>query len=368
MFLYWIMFLVPAFAALSAKPRLSTGPSGFRRIKLTPSWVCVMIALIAIIGFRDRVGGDWSNYFSYLFRAEYQTFSEALQRSDPAYEIINIISVNMGLGVVGVHVFCGTVFALGLIVFVNSMPRPWLALAVAIPYMTVVVSMGYTRQGVALGFAMFGLVALSRDRFLWFAFWVIVAAGFHRSAVLLISIALLNLDFRRIINLPILLAVAFLMYVAFLENQTDSFVEQYLENQMQSDGAFVRLLMNLFPAVLFMIHRSKFLISRGEYKTYRTMSLMAIVAFGLLISGAVPSTAVDRMALYIIPLQVFVFSNLPDALGGPESRKKTVITLILLFYALAFFVWLNFANFSHWWLPYRMFPPLDIYEADQLVR
>lgn len=368
MLVYWTLFLVPALVALSAKPLQNVRSDGARKISIDPIWFLVVLTLIVLIGFRDRVGGDWFNYFHYLFRAEYMTFSEALQRSDPAYEILNILSLQLGLGVVGVNIFCGTVFATGLVVYVRSMPRPWLALAVAIPYMTVVVSMGYARQGVALGFALIGLVALSRERFIWFAFWVMLAATFHRSAVLLIGIALLNLDFRKIWNLPILLGIAFVMYVAFLEDNTDNLVEQYITNQMQSDGAFVRLLMNVIPAILFVIHRKKFDISRGERKTYFIISIFAVVSFFGLLAGVLPSTAIDRMALYIIPLQVFVFANLPDALGGSNSRKTNITFLILLFYALALFVWLNFANFSHWWLPYRMFPPLDVYEAEQMLR
>lgn len=368
MLVYWTLFLVPAIIALNAKPLQNVREDGARRISIDPAWVLVALTLMVLIGFRDRVGGDWFNYFTYLFRAEYLTFNEALQRSDPAYEILNILSVQWGLGVVGVNVFCGTVFAIALVIYVRSMPRPWLALAVAIPYMTIVVSMGYSRQGVALSFALIGLVALGRGRFIWFAFWIVIAASFHRSAVVLIGIALLKMDFRKIWNLPILLAVVLFMYVAFLEDQTDHLITQYIENEMQSDGALVRLLMNLVPAILFVKHRKKFAISQGEHKTYMIMSLISIGAFLAFVVGLVPSTAVDRMALYIIPIQLFVFSNLPDSLGDSNSQKANITFIILLYYALALFVWLNFANFSHWWLPYRIFPPFDIYEADRMLR
>ncbi len=365
---YWILFLIPAMVAISAQPARTLRADGSRRITLTGSWLLVLIVFILFIGLRDRVGGDWFNYFNYLFRAETQTVQEALQRADPAYELLNILSLELGLGVVGVNLFCGTVFSLGLIIYARSMPRPWLALAVAIPYLTVVVSMGYARQGVALGFAMIGLVALGRDRFLWFAFWVVLAASFHRSAVFLMSIALLNLDFRKFINLPILLLIGFGMYVAFLEDSSEVLIEVYIESEMQSDGAFIRLLMNAVPALLFLRYRKRFSISRGEYKTYSTMSYLSLLFFVALVAGLLPSTALDRMALYILPIQVFVFSSLPDNIGKTESGRKGMIFLILAYYTLVLLVWLNFANFSHWWLPYRMFPPLDIYEAYDMSR
>lgn len=365
---YWILFLIPAIAAYTSKPLRNMRLDGARRIKVDAAWVFVILALTIMIGFRDRVGGDWFNYFHYLFRAQHMSVSEALLRSDPGYEILNVLSVQLGFGILGVNLFCGFVFALGLVLYCRSMPRPWLALAVAIPYMTVVVSMGYSRQGVALGFALIGLAALGRERFLWFVFWIFVAAAFHRSAVLLIGISLLTLSFRKIHNLPILLLVSALMYGAFLEGRTDRLVAHYIDEGMESDGALIRLLMNVVPAILFLKYRKRLLIAHGERRLYTVMALMAIISFVALIGGLLPSTALDRTALYLLPLQVYVFSHLPDALGKQGGLNQTILLGILVFYAAVLFVWLNFGNFSRWWLPYRIFPPLDVIEAFQQRR
>jgi hypothetical protein len=365
---YWIMFFIPAMVAYTSKPLRNIRLDGARRIKVDAAWLLVMLAIAFLIGFRDRVGGDWFNYFNYLFRAQNMSVAEALQRSDPGYELLNVLSVQIGLGIVGVNLFCGFFFALGLVLYCRSMPRPWLALAVAIPYMTVVVSMGYSRQGVALGFALIGLVALGRERFLWFVFWIVVAAAFHLSAVLLISIALLTLNFRKIHNLPVLLLVVPLMYSAFLEGRTVRLVEQYIDAEMASGGAFLRLLMNVVPAILFLKYRKRLAIAAGERRLYAVMALMAVVSFLALIGGLIPSTALDRTALYLLPLQVYVFSHLPDALGKQGGLNQAIVFGILAFYAIVLFVWLNFGTFSRWWLPYRMFPPLDIFEAVQQRR
>ena len=316
-----------------------------------------------MIGLRDRVGGDWFAYVRHLLQSETLTYAEAVFLPDPGYNILNVLSLKMGMGIVGVNLFCGFVFALGMIIYARSTPWPWLALAVSIPYMTIVVSMGYSRQGVALGFALIGLVALGRQRLLWFLFWVLLAAAFHRSAVVLVVIPLLNINFRNFKNLPVLILVAFLMYSALLEGKTDQFVEQYINAQMQSDGAFVRLLMNVLPAILFVIFRKRFAIAASERKIYLVLSFLAICSFGALTLGVFPSTALDRIGLYLIPLQVFVFANLPDAFGRRTGQKQGVACMVVLFYTVVLFVWLNFANFSHWWQPYRMFPPLDVEEA-----
>lgn len=365
---YWVLFLIPALAAVAAQPAQNVKADGTRSARIGGLWTLILILIALMIGFRDRVGGDWFAYVRHLFEAEALTYMEAMYKSDPGYNLLNVFSLQMGLGIVGVNLVCGFVFSLGLVLYAQSMPRPWLALAVAIPYMTIVVSMGYSRQGVALGFALIGLVALGRQRLLWFIFWVFVAATFHRSAVILISIPLLTMNFRSFGRIPVLGAVVVLMYMALLEGKTDQFVEQYLTNEMQSDGAFIRLLMNVIPALLFVLFRKRFDVSRGERGVYLVMSLLAVVSFVVLVAGLVPSTALDRIALYLIPLQVYVFANLPDAFGRLSGQKQFIVFLIISYYALVLFVWLNFANFSHWWQPYRMFPPLDIEEAYYMRR
>lgn len=365
---YWILFFVPAMMAYTSKPLRNMRLDGTRRIRVDAVWLLVLLSLTLMIGFRDRVGGDWFNYFHYLFRAQHLSIGEAIIRSDPGFEVLNILSVSMGLGVVGVNAFCAFVFSLGLILFVRSTPRPWLALAVAIPYMTVVVAMGYTRQSVALGFAMIGLVALGRERFFWFVFWIAAAALFHLSAVLVIAISLLNLNFRKIYNLPVLLIALALMYGAFVEREADRLYQNYIDAEMQSAGAFLRLFMNFIPALIFLRFRKRFLVSEGERRLYGAMAFLAVVSFLALVAGLVPSTALDRTALYLLPLQVYIGAHLPDILGKQGRQNQTIVLAVLAFYAAVLFVWLNFADFSRLWIPYRIFPPLDVMEARELRR
>jgi hypothetical protein len=64
------------------------------------------------------------------------------------------------------------------------------------------------------------------------------------------------------------------------------------------------------------------------------------------------STAVDRLALYLIPLQLFVGSRLPDTrlFGIPPATWNQ---LLIAFSFAVLIVWLLFAGHSSAWLPYR---------------
>ena len=73
---------------------------------------------------------------------------------------------------------------------------------------------------------------------------------------------------------------------------------------------------------------------------------------GLLLLLVLPSsTAVDRLALYIMPLQIAVLSRLPLILG----RRLGVLIVVLYSVAIEF-VWLNFATHARFWIPYQVYP------------
>ena len=108
---YWLLFVVPALAALGAAPLHNQRRDGNRRLSVTVPWLLIGLTIAVLIGFRDRVGGDWYNYFNYVFQAEFLTVTEVLTRSDPGYWALNVISIDLGLGVVGVNLFGSRNFA-----------------------------------------------------------------------------------------------------------------------------------------------------------------------------------------------------------------------------------------------------------------
>ena len=165
MFTYWLVFLFFAIFAMIGKARIPIIANYPHKLNIDFMWLFIIIFLTVFIGFRFEVGGDWGAYLMY-----YDSFSGIYLRdafnitSDPGYILINWASSELGWGIYGVNTICGFIFALGLAIFCRNLPRPLLALLAAIPYLLIVVGMGYSRQGVALGFAMMGFVALGREK------------------------------------------------------------------------------------------------------------------------------------------------------------------------------------------------------------
>ena len=350
---YLAFFLVPALVALTATPIMYVRPDGATPVRITFASILVIIALTVVIGFRFEVGGDWTNYFRYLNEAEGLSIGEILAKDDPGYWALNKISNTFGWGMTGVNVMAALAFSTGLVVLSRSLPRPWLAIACAVPYFVSVVAMGYTRQAIAVGFVMIGLVALMRMRLLTFALTVLVGALFHKSAVLVIVLAGLLVSQNRWQSTALVAVAGVLGYFFLLQDSADRLMRVYQDQYMESTGALIRLAMNTVPAVIFLLFRSRFGISAAERRVFLILSLASI---GMIVVYFLTnlSTALDRMALYIIPLQLMVFSHVPDVLGTPGRRNSAIVSAILIYYALCLLAWFNFATNAQYWLPYRM--------------
>lgn len=349
---YWFLFLIPAIGALHEAPPSSR--PGARK----PALIGAVLLFSIMIGFRYQVGGDWYTYADMFSNIEYFSFLDVIKSSEPGYFLLNWIVVQAGGDVWIVNLFCGLLFSIGLAMFARNQPRPWLALLIAVPYLVIVVAMGYSRQGVAIGFAMMALTALDRDQSNFkFILYIILAACFHKTAVALAPIAALSSPHRRIWTFMWLGIAALILYYVFLSESVDQFQKNYLEAEYQSQGAAIRVAMNAVPAVLFLLLRQQFKLSVNGRLLWTNMSLVALALVPLLLISP-SSTAVDRMALYAIPLQVFVFSRVPDAML-PRVQGLNAVTLAVVGYcALVQFVWLNFGQFSSAWVPYQFYPLL----------
>jgi hypothetical protein len=355
MLVYWLMFLLPAGYALSAQAQVASPADRVRAKRGNYAWLASAALLTLVVGYRFHVGGDWGNYLRQLQYARYLDVYAALEFEDPAYSLLNLLASRQDWGIAGVNLVSALLFSIGLAVFCRNLPRPWLALAIAMPYLVTVVAMGYTRQSVALGLAMLGLVALTRKQVRWFVFWVICAATFHKSAVLLLPIAALAATRNKYWTALWMAVVSLGAYAVFLDRSMSTFYTNYVESQYQSQGAIVRTAMNFVPAVIYLAFRRRFQLPPVDASLWRWFSVFSILLFAASLLAAA-TTAVDRIALYMLPLQLVIFAHLPDALGRRGKPNQALVGLIVLYYACVLFVWLNYATNARYWLPYRFYP------------
>lgn len=330
------------------------GLSSARRIAGS-TLLALGLFLTLLIGLRDQVGGDWFTYLPDLLRVQGLPLEAVLQRPEPGYALLNWLGTTWGGGIYFVNTICGLIFSVGLIRFCRAQPRPWLALTLAFPYLVVVVAMGYSRQGVAIGLEMLALLALQRDRLLQFLAWIALAASFHRPVLvlLLLPVATLSptLRFGQLIRLALLAIASYGLITAVIAPDIDYYVQGYLETEYQSQGALIRVVLCLLPGLLFLFNRRCFQLPPISQKIWSLLSLLTVAA-AIGLATIASSAAIDRLALYLIPLQLFVGSRLPDThLWGLSSQAWN--QLLVLFSLAVLLVWLLFAAHAFAWLPYR---------------
>lgn len=352
---YWLMYLVPASAAL-LQNRAHQRPQARNLRRSVPwAWIVAATVLALLIGLRDEVGGDWNNYVENLENIRGAGLFEVISSGEPGYQLVSWVSLQLGLDIYGVNAVCGALFAFGLMVFCRSLPQPWLALATAMPYLVIVVGMGYTRQGVALACGMLGVRALQQKSVWGFLAWVLLGATFHKSATVLLPVAVLVNARHRLIVIPAVIAVTVIAYSVLLSDSVDALYAGYIEQEYQSEGAFVRLVMNAIPAAILLIWRKRFYFRPEDAPLWRWCAWLSLILLALLFVTSA-TTAIDRFALYLLPIQLVVFSQLPSVLGSPRRQNRGWILAVVVYYGLVQFVWLNFAVHANGWLPYQFFP------------
>ena len=310
------------------------------------------LSFTLLIGFRVEVGGDWFAYLDYYERAALVSFSEAIEMNDPGYMALNWIAGLVDGGIFLVNLVCGAVIMVGVIAFARRQPMPWLAFLVAVPYMIIVVAMGYSRQGVALGFELLALVALKDGRTWRFVVWVICAALFHKTAVVLLPLAFMALNRNRVLALVWLSLTGVVLGTVLLAEHYEAMWQSYIENRMVSEGGGIRVAMNALPALLLLVFRRRLLANENVQGLWLGLALLSIGCIPLV---GLASTAVDRVALYFMPLQLYVFSRV-HRLFDSNLFKTVAVVGVVLGYGLVQWVWLNYASHAPYWLPYQFYP------------
>ena len=102
---------------------------------------------------------------------------------------------------------------------------------------------------------MLGLVALTERKLLRFVVFVVLAATFHKSAVILMPLAVLAGAKNKIWTVFWVGISSVLFYVLLLQDSVDALKSGYIEAQYDSSGAAIRVAMNALPAALFLLFR-----------------------------------------------------------------------------------------------------------------
>ncbi len=347
MLTYWLMFLIPVSMALFTGQSRRASPMLF---------LFIGFFFAFLIGFRFEVGGDWATYLLHFNQTIGMPFSEVLNGKDPGHQVLNWLMARWDMGVYGVNMVYSTIFMIGLVKFSRDQTYPWIAMSAAVPYMIIVVAMGYSRQGMALGIFMWAITYLRKGNLKTYVVMILIAALFHKTAIILLPLGMFLYGKGMILRILMLVPIVFGAWDLLVADAAGNLIHQYIDKDMQSAGAKIRVAMNLFPSLLLFMYRKEWKKSFEDYTFWLWIAIGSIVAMALV---GVASTAVDRISLYFIPVQLAVYGRLPYLARNQISPSMTKV-LIILMYTLVLFIWLNYATHSRYWLPYQNIFIMDL--------
>jgi len=352
---YYIAFLIPAAVVIGIRPYYD---------KITKYFFFILLSsfLIFIIGLRNEIGGDWGAYLAYYESYSSLNLSEFLEEFflyDPFYVLVNFIAGKVNGGIYLVNVIEALIFMYGYAKFSLKQKYPSLTFLIGIPYIVIVVSMGYTRQAIAIGFIFLVYNALIDGKFLRASILNLFAVLSHKSAIIIYLIILIVLLFsktsgkRKFFYIGLIMLFAVVSFLFFLLPFLEGLLHGYIIGEMKSEGGMIRLFMNLIPSLIYILFSRKAdEATINERRLWTTVSFVVMVSLSFQYLGY--STVADRINLYFSPIQMSVYGKFIGRLKSKYLEYVFILVIVLLYF-MVLYIWLNYADHRDYWVPYKNF-------------
>jgi hypothetical protein len=287
-----------------------------------------LFVLFIFAGFRLEVGCDWDGYENIFERLRYVDFLDAAQEREPLFALANTLLHSYDLEYPYINVISSFIFFLGMHRLAKREPDPFGILVLAFPVLVINLPMSGIRQAAAIGIMCFAYNAFNDRRLIRFVFFVIVASGFHASAVIFLLLAPFvhgELTHRRaiiagIIALPV--TARFILTLDSFREYSDNYTGA--SSSVASGGPFRTGLLALTGAwFLWRFRRDWQIRSSHDYKLVSLASIMMIATFLISLYASVIG---DRFGYYLVPIQLVFLARLPFL--GPGSPTVALIPYI----------------------------------------
>lgn len=315
-------------------------------------YAVVLFGLFLFSAFRYQVGCDWSGYYFQYTGAANFDWSTLTSIQEPIWWAILAWINESGLPYPVANVISSAVFFAGVNVLARRQPDPLGFLVLLFPILIINMPMSGIRQGAAIGLMCIAFTAFIDRRPLKYAVWLVLAAGFHASA--LIFMLLLPVARGRYTRGRLLLAAILALPGAYFLASSEAAevaTSRYIDTGIDAAGAAFRVgILGLSALHFFMFVRRKWM---GAFP--RDYSLASIGAIGMALAFLlVPISTVigDRFGYYLIPIQTMIFARLPFLPFRRNAAFHSAAPYLGLL--LVFTVWSQLSGlFQQCYIPYQ---------------
>ncbi len=334
---YWLLIGIPIVLSFMEIPKKD----------LDTSLLVLGIVYILFVGLRYEVGADREAYLGMYDAIARMSFKDALDFTEPGFATLNWLLAQMDASIYWVNFIVSVIFVSGLIRFAKTTPLPFLALISVTPYLVIAIGMSAIRQSAAIGLV-FHLMASWRQGLVFKLSFSILATLFHNSGIMSFVFVMQSIKMRAWVKALLFIGSAAVLYPVL--SGTEKFLQYqqtYFEDNLESSGALMHALLNAIPAAIYLAFWRKWKARFGDSELLPILAVLSILSvFGVSVS----STGVDRLALYLSPIQMIVYGSLPLLFG--RQFKLMLTSVVIIIHLAIMFWWLNYANTAFGFLPY----------------
>ena len=331
----------------------------------------ILLTLIfsIFIGLRYEIGCDWEGYKKIFeltncipnmgnnqcdFNSLNNTF-DYLKFKELGFSSLNFIVKRFGGNYYYLKYISSLFFVIPVLYFCSNLKRPFLAILISYPYLITVIGLGSIRQSIAIALLMVCITELKKNKFHTYYLYNFLGNIFHYSSLIFIFLPLLIQEKKSYILKKIkkvLIIALICIFLFFFLNDTYLIhkLNGYFNypNPVSIKSPLIIWTMITIPSAIILLNY-KYFKNDDKNKFWRNYSIMGILMFFSIFFNKIIAL---RFLLYFLPIKIYAFSNLTE-IKLFEKYPKIVYTLIILISISILTIWLNFANHSYCYLPYK---------------
>ncbi len=339
------------YAAVYLLLLLAAGISGRNPALRRRFYFLAIIVLGVFVGFRYEVGCDWYGYLNIYEVQRTRAIETVFQQREPLFGLANQLLHAFEIDYPYINLIASLVFFVGFNQLARRQPDPLGTLILSFPLLIMHIVMSGIRQAMAIGILCVAFNAFNDRRPLLYAGLVVLAGGFHTSALIFLSLApfVIGKLTRRNIALGAAVGLPGLYFLASGEQFT-IYYDRYVDTGLEAGGAPIRTGFLTMTGVLFhlvMKHRWRHLYPT-DFKLIWVSATLMLALFPLVFLSSVIA---DRVAYYLMPAQIVILARFPYVNRGVFS--PLILSLPFVAGGIVLFGWMALsAHFANCYVPY----------------
>lgn len=317
--------------------------------KKYPFFIFSFFTLFLFLALRYNYGNDYMSYYN--IHAAMNEGREAWGENDILFKYLNLLISNFYLLISITSLFY--LFTIYFLIKSNlRVKQYWLALLILLinPYLFLI-HLSSIRQTIAICFVVFAFHFAKKRKLLKYLLFIIIAAGFHQSALILLPVYFL-LNESKLNKKRIILTFGFIvillitpLFEIILNKALEYFPSYYYYVEQDAQNSLRATLISSFFFFLIIFNINKL---EGKEIIYGKLSLFATVISIL----SIKLSMLTRVGMYF---DIFLIIGIPLILSRLKNKvsKQILFIIIIAIYLLKYFAFFENPLWSGGYGTYR---------------